>query len=77
MLAPPAPGPSAPSPTDARGWSAVLGHLEAQLNDPDSDLARRPWEHVQIYDALGRALVALDATTPGGLEWLDRHDLDG
>lgn len=67
-------GPAAVPPR-AREWVELLGALEAQLLDQDSALARRPWEHVQIYDALGRALAALAACTPGGLDWLDRNDL--
>jgi len=67
-------GPVAAQPR-AREWVELLGVLEAQLLDPDSALARRPWEHVQVYDALGRALAALADCTPGGLDWLDRNDL--
>ena len=61
------------APAEARGWVGLLNELAAQLNDPDSDLVRRPWEHIGLYDGLGRALAALDSATPGGLEWLERH----
>jgi hypothetical protein len=73
---PTAPASTTPTaaPTDARGWLGLLNELAAQLSDPESDLVRRPWEHVRVYDGLGRALAALDTATPGGLEWLDRHD---
>lgn len=73
---PPVPtGATGPTgPATARDWDDLLGLLEAQLRDPHSVLARRPWEHVQLYDALGRALTALDAATPGGLDWIDRND---
>ncbi len=60
-------------PTDARGWVRILGQLRAQLADPNSELASRPWEHLRLYDGLGDALTALDEATPGGLAWLDRH----
>jgi hypothetical protein len=63
-----------PVPTDARGWVLLLKHLREQLNDPGSDVARRPWEHARLYDGLGQALTALDAATPGGLAWLERND---
>jgi hypothetical protein len=52
----------------------MLKQLRAQLNDPGSDVARRPWEHARLYDGLGQALTALDAATPGGLAWLERND---
>jgi hypothetical protein len=52
----------------------LLKQLRAQLNDPSSDVARRPWDHARLYDALGQALTALDAATPGGLAWLERND---
>ena len=61
-------------PRDARGWVRLLKQLQDQLNDPGSDVARRPWEHTRLYDGLGQALTALDAATPGGLAWLERND---
>ena len=67
-------GPVQAGPTDVRGWALLLKQLRAQLNDPSSDVARKPWEHPRLYDALGQALTALDAVTPGGLAWLERND---
>jgi hypothetical protein len=77
---PRAPGLIAPAttevrvPTDVRGWVSLLKQLRSQLNDPGSDVAKRPWEHARLYDSLGQALTALDAATPGGLAWLERND---
>lgn len=67
-------GASPAAPTNVRGWALALKQLAIQLNDPDSDVARQPWEHAWLYDSLGRALTALDAATPGGLAWLERND---
>lgn len=61
-------------PTDVRAWVLLLNQLRAQLDDPTSDVTRKPWDHARLYDALGQALTALDAATPGGLAWLERHD---
>jgi hypothetical protein len=62
------------APTDVRGWVLLLKRLRAQLNDPGSDVAKRPWEHARLHDSLGQVLTALDAATPGGLAWLERND---
>jgi hypothetical protein len=63
-----------PVPNDVRGWVSLLKQLRSQLNDPASEVAKRPWEHSRLYDGLGQALTALDAATPGGLGWLERND---
>lgn len=55
-------------PSTAREWSELLEQLAAQLSDPESDLARRHYDHRRLHQGLVAALTTLGEATPGGLE---------
>jgi hypothetical protein len=42
-------------PTDANGWTAVLGELARQLADPATRTSREHWQHRHILAALTQA----------------------
>jgi hypothetical protein len=52
------------TPTDAHGWSAVLGELARQLADPATQASREHWHHRRILAALPRPPPPWTAPTP-------------
>jgi endogenous inhibitor of DNA gyrase (YacG/DUF329 family) len=57
-------------PTNARGWTELLGQLERQLRDPMSPVASAFFDHKRLFRALDHAAGVLGDVTPGGIDQL-------
>lgn len=68
-IEPPAPR----TPQSPREWADIVHALADQLADTSTDLHRQHWHHQQLYNALNRAVAALDDAHPGGVGQLSKR----
>jgi hypothetical protein len=61
------------TPATVRDWVTQLDELTRQLDDDGATVAHQQWHHRHLYNALDRAIAALDRAHPGGIKELLRR----